>query len=121
MTYLKSTLLGAAAFAVAVVAFNVTAISLATHFPQLASRIFVAQRHELGWGEYFTIDVPMWQSWFIGTLAFISTFAGSIRRSRQRISVRSACHRRSIIAYPPNVMNIVVTNFGINQTRPNAS
>ncbi len=84
--YFKSILAGLAASAVVVIIFVVIAIAVMPYFPQLALRIFPIQRHELGWGGFYAVDLPEWPSdWpplLAGTAAFAGGFYWTFRRSR---------------------------------------
>jgi hypothetical protein len=82
--YLKSILVGIAAFVVTVVASTATAMALITRYPQFAVRIFSAQRHDLQWGSYYYVDFPFWQVVIVGILAFAITSAWLVRRASAR-------------------------------------
>jgi len=82
MIYLKSILVGAAASALTVITFSVVVVTIIWCFPDVAERIFSAQRHELGWGASY--DFPLWQTVIVGLLAFAIAFGWMLRRSSAR-------------------------------------
>ena len=88
MIYLKGILAGVATSAVVVIIFVVIAIAVMPYFPQLAFRIFPVQRHELGWGGFYAVGIPVWPSdWpplLAGTAAFVGGFYWTLRRFRTR-------------------------------------
>jgi len=90
--YFKSILAGAAASAVVFIIFAVIAIAVMPYFPQVALRIFPIQRHELGWGGYYAVGIPVWPSdWpplLAGTAAFVVGFYWTLRRSKTRGATR---------------------------------
>ena len=84
MIYVKGILAGIAAFVVTVIIFGGTAMALMTRYPQLALRIFPAQRHDLQWGSFYYVNFPFWQIVIVGLLAFAITFAWLVRRASAR-------------------------------------
>jgi hypothetical protein len=80
-TYLKSILVGAAAFVVAVLITGVIAIAITIRLPELAMRIFPAQRYDIQWGAFYSPYFPFWQIVIIGLLAFVIAFAWMLRRA----------------------------------------
>ena len=88
MIYFKSILAGVTASAVVVIIFAVIAIAVMPYFPRLALRIFPAQRHELGWGYFYAVDLPVWPPvWpplLAGTAALVGGFYWTFRKSRTR-------------------------------------
>jgi hypothetical protein len=79
MIYLKSILVGAAAFALTVILYSVMAVAVGWFFPEVAMRISPGSYHTLGWGGYF--DFPLWQIVIVGLLAFVIAFAWVFRRA----------------------------------------
>jgi len=45
-----------------------------SQFPEAVARILSAQKHELGWGEFYTADFPLWPVVTVGVIAFAITF-----------------------------------------------
>jgi len=79
--YLKSILVGAAASAVAVIVFSVISLVLMLHFPEVAAHFSQAQRHDLGWGEFYEVAFPLWPAVTVGLLAFAVAFRWTLRRA----------------------------------------
>ncbi|PYS48514.1 MAG: hypothetical protein DMG13_25415 [Acidobacteria bacterium] len=85
MRYLKRILVGAAAFLVSVLLFHLIALSVMWRFPEIGVWLFPENYHELGWGGFFAINFPLWQSWIVGVFAFAITFAWMLRKSCTRL------------------------------------
>ena len=85
MTYLRSILVGVAAFMVTVIAFSVIAITVMVHFPQLALRIFPITPHDIQLGEFYYVNFPLWQIGFLGVVAFAIAFTWMLRRASARM------------------------------------
>jgi hypothetical protein len=83
MIYLKSILVGAAAFALTVFVFTLLVVAVAWFFPEVAVSIFPGSYHSLGWGGYF--DLPLWQTVTVGLLAFLVAFGWMFRRASARM------------------------------------
>ena len=81
MIYLKSILVGAAAFLVAVMISGAIAIAVMTLLPQLALRVFPAQRYDLQLGAFYYVNYPSWQILIVGLVAFAIAFAWMLRRA----------------------------------------
>jgi hypothetical protein len=84
MIYLKRILAGIAAFVITVIVSSAAAMAFMSHYPQLALRIFHAQRHDLAWGSFYEVNFPLWQIVIVGLLAFAITFAWIVRRADTR-------------------------------------
>jgi hypothetical protein len=82
--YLKSILAGIAAFVVTVIISGAAAIGVMMYYPQLALRIFPAQRHDLQLGASYYVNFPLWQIVILGLVAFGVTFAWLGRRASAR-------------------------------------
>jgi hypothetical protein len=76
MTYLRSILVGVAAFMVTVIAFSVITITVMIHFPQLALRIFPGTPYDIRLGELYYMNFPLWQVGFLGVVAFAVAATG---------------------------------------------
>jgi hypothetical protein len=81
MKYLKSILVGAASSVVTVIVFSILSVVLMSRFPEIALRIFPAQRHELGWGAFYDVAFPLWPAVTVGLLAFATAFSWMLRRA----------------------------------------
>lgn len=84
MVYLKSFLVGAAAFLATAIVASTAATAIMFRYPQLAVRIFPAQKFDLQWGSYYSVNFPLWQIVTVGLLAFVIAFAWFIRRASAR-------------------------------------
>ena len=84
MIYLKSILVGAAAFLMAVIISGGIAIAVMIRFPQLALRIFPAQHFDIQIGSRYYINFPLWQIVILGAVAFAITFGWMVRRAATR-------------------------------------
>jgi hypothetical protein len=84
VVYLKSILAGVVAFVLAVIIGSAAATAFMLSHPQLALRIFPAQRHDLAWGSFYEVNFPFWQIVIVGLLAFGITFAWLVRRASAR-------------------------------------
>jgi hypothetical protein len=82
--YLKSIFVGVAASTVTLMAFSVIAVAVMLRFPEVAVRIFPAERHELGWGEFYAVDFPLWPTVVVGLLAFAIAFGWMLKRASRR-------------------------------------
>ena len=81
MKYLKCIFVGVAASTVTVIAFGVIAVAVMSHFPEVAVHIFPAERHELGWGEFYGVDFPLWLIVIVGLLTFAIAFGWMLKRA----------------------------------------
>jgi len=79
--YLRGILVGAAVSALTVIIFSVTSVVLMSQFPESVARILSAQKHELGWGEFYAADFPLWPVVTVGVIAFAITFVLTLRRA----------------------------------------
>jgi hypothetical protein len=79
--YLKGILVGVAVSAITVIIFSVTSVVLMSHFPEVVVGIFPAQKHELGWGEFYAVDFPLWPVVTVGLLVFAIAFGWTLRRA----------------------------------------
>jgi hypothetical protein len=82
--YLKSILVGVAAFVVTVIISSVAAISFMAHYPQLAQRIFPVQQFEVQWGASYYANFPLWHILVLGLLAFAITVRWTVRTASAR-------------------------------------
>ena len=85
MMYVKSILVGVAAFLVAVIISGVIAIGIVIRFPELAMRIFPAQTFDIQWGAYYSPYFPLWQTVIVGLLAFVIAFIWMVTRASARM------------------------------------
>jgi len=83
MIYVKSILVGAAAFLFSMFLFNLISISVIWLFPDISGSLFPDNYHELGWGGFY--DFPLWQSWIVGIFAFAITFVWKVRKAPARM------------------------------------
>src|SRR5262249_54763791 len=84
MIYLKSILAGIGAFVVTVTAFSAAVTVLITGYPQIAMRMLPLQRHDLGWGSFYSLDFPSWPVAFPGVVALRLTCTWLVRRGSGR-------------------------------------
>jgi len=85
MIYLKSILAGIGAFVAIVTAFSAAVTVLITRYPQIAVRVLPIQRHDLGWGSFYSLDFPFWPVAIAGLVAFGLTFTWLVRRASGRV------------------------------------
>jgi len=56
-------------------------VVMMSRFPEVALRIFPAQRHELGWGAFYDVSFPLWPAVTVGLRAFATAFSWMLRRA----------------------------------------
>lgn len=83
MIHLKSVLAGVVAFVLVVIIGSAAAMAFMSSFPQLALRLFPAQRHDLAWGSFYEVNFPVWPIVIVGLLAFAITTVW-VRRASAR-------------------------------------
>jgi hypothetical protein len=85
VVYLKGILVGVVALAVTMIVSSVIAVAIVWRFPEVAVRIFPGQRHELGWGEFYAVNFPIWPTVIVGLLAFAVAFRWMLSRGSARM------------------------------------
>jgi hypothetical protein len=79
MIYLRSALVGTAAFILTVIICSVLASLIMMRLPLLAQRAFPPQHFDIQLGSHYYINFPLWQIVVAGVLAFVIGFAWMFR------------------------------------------
>ena len=79
MIYLRSALVGTAAFILTVIICSVLARLIMMRVPLLAQRVFPPQHFDVQFGSHYYINFPLWQIIVAGVLAFVIGFAWMFR------------------------------------------